>query len=188
MIYLDLRIKDSGDDGCRIFSVRVSRFKRQGGTIMKIKLRIISLAAAIVMLFSMATPAFAAGKSEIYTNWLGIAIKGYDPVAFYTAGKPIKGSATYELTWKDATWRFSSADNRERFKADPEKYAPQYGGYCAWAISQGTTAGVDPKNAWNIIDDKLYLNYNTEIKEKWEKDIPGNIQKADVNWPDVLNQ
>lgn len=155
---------------------------------MKIEPGIISCAVAFVLLLGIifAGPPPAGAKDEIYTNWRGIAIKGYDPVAFHTDGKPIKGSGEFELTWKDATWRFASGENRELFEASPETYAPRYGGYCAWAVSQGTTAGVDPKSAWNIIDGKLYLNYNTEIKEKWEKDIPGNIQKADANWPAVL--
>jgi hypothetical protein len=139
------------------------------------------------VLIGMALPAFAEAKSEIYKSWLGVAIKGYDPVAFHTAGKPTKGSGKYELEWKDAKWRFASAENRALFEADPEKYAPQYGGYCAWAISEGYTASVDPENAWSIVDGKLYLNYNVEVKEKWEKDIPGHIQKADANWPGVLN-
>ena len=122
-----------------------------------------------------------------HKNWLGLAIKGYDPVAFHKDGKPVKGSSKYEHQWKDAKWRFASAENRDLFKANPENYAPKYGGYCAWAVAQGSTASVDPKNAWKIVDGKLYLNYNTDIQNKWAKDIPGNIKKADANWPDVLN-
>ena len=89
----------------------------------------------------------AGTKSEIYKNWQGLAIKGFDRVAFHKDGKPVKSSSKYELKWKDAKWRFASAEHRDLFKAAPEKYAPQYGGYCAWAVSQGTTAGVNPKNA-----------------------------------------
>ena len=153
---------------------------------MNIQLRIILLVVATAILFSMAVPSLAETKSEIYKNWRGIAIKGYDPVAYHTDGKPVEGSNHYELKWKDAKWRFASAEHRDLFKANPEKYAPRYGGYCAWAISQGYTASVDPENAWTIFEGKLYLNYNVEVKEKWAKDIPGNIKKADANWPGVL--
>jgi hypothetical protein len=128
----------------------------------------------------------AQAKSEVYKDWQGLAIKGYDPVAYHKDGQPAEGSSKYEFVWKDAKWRFASAANRDLFKADPERYAPRYGGYCAWAVSQGYTASVDPQNAWAIVDGKLYLNYSVAIKERWEKDIPGNIQSADANWPGVL--
>ena len=141
---------------------------------------------AAAMVISLSTPSFAVAKSEIYKNWRGLAIKGYDPVAFHKESKPAKGSKNYELIWKDAKWRFASAEHRDMFKADPDKFAPRYGGYCAWAIAQGTTAGVDPENAWSIVDGKLYLSYNVKIKNQWEEDIPGNIRKADANWPGVL--
>ena len=153
---------------------------------MNIQLRIILLVVATAILFSMAVPSLAETKSEIYKNWRGIAIKGYDPVAYHTDGKPVEGSNHFELKWKDAKWRFASTEHRDLFKANPEKYAPRYGGYCAWAISRGYTASVDPENAWTIFEGKLYLNYNVEVKEKWAKDIPGNIKKADANWPGVL--
>jgi YHS domain-containing protein len=153
---------------------------------MNIKRRTIVLVALTAISVSMLLPGVAAAKSEIYQNWRGLAIKGYDPVAFHKEGKAVKGSSSYELNWKDAKWRFASAENKDLFESNPEQYAPRYGGYCAWAVSQGYTASVDPKNAWNIVDDRLYLNYNAEIKEKWEQDIPRHIQKADANWPGVL--
>jgi YHS domain-containing protein len=153
---------------------------------MNIKRRTIVLVALTAISVSMLLPGVAAAKNEIYQNWRGLAIKGYDPVAFHKEGKAVKGSSSYELNWKDAKWRFASAENKDLFESNPERYAPRYGGYCAWAVSQGYTASVDPKNAWNIVDDRLYLNYNAEIKEKWEQDIPGHIQKADANWPGVL--
>jgi hypothetical protein len=79
----------------------------------------------------------------------------------------------------------ASAANRDAFKADPAKYAPQYGGYCAWAVSRGYTAGIDPE-AWKIVNDRLYLNYSTAVQAKWSEDIPGNIAKAGENWPKIL--
>ena len=99
----------------------------------------------------------------------------------------MEGSAAFEHKWKGATWRFANAKNLEAFKADPEAYAPQYGGYCAWAVSQGYTASADP-SAWRIVGKKLYLNYNREVQQNWEKDAAGNIVKADGNWPKVLEK
>lgn len=117
----------------------------------------------------------------------GIAIHGTDPVAYFTQGEPIPGSATFEFRWGGVTWRFSSAEHQALFAANPEAYVPQYGGYCAWAVSEGYTAPIDPK-AWSIVDDRLYLNFNTRIQRRWEQDIPGFIEKANQNWPTVLNQ
>ncbi len=116
----------------------------------------------------------------------GVAIAGADPVAYFTAGDYVPGDAAYTYDWNGATWQFASAENQALFAADPEKYAPQYGGFCAWAVSQGYTAPIDP-TAWKIVDGKLYLNYDKKIQAKWEKDIPGNITKADGNWPGVLS-
>ncbi len=86
-----------------------------------------------------------------------------------------------------ATWRFNSDSNRLLFEADPAKYAPQYGGYCSWAVSRGYTAKGDPL-AWTVVDGKLYLNYNLDVKNNWKKNIAVNIAKANANWPNVLNK
>jgi len=130
----------------------------------------------------------AAAKDPVYTGLLSsLAVGGYDPVAYFTEGRPVEGSGDHELEWNGATWRFSSAENLNRFKADPEAYAPQYGGYCAWAVSQGYTASTVPE-AWRIVDGKLYLNYSKGVQGTWEQDIPGNIAKANANWPKVLEQ
>lgn len=117
----------------------------------------------------------------------GVAIRGHDPVAYFVESKPVKGSDDFEVEWNGATWRFSSARNRDTFKATPETYAPQYGGYCAWAVSQGYTAGIDP-DAWKIVDGKLYLNYSKDVQKDWEADIAGNIRKGDQNWPKLLKE
>jgi len=116
----------------------------------------------------------------------GVALKGADPVAYFTDSAYVQGDAAYSHDWNGATWHFASAENRDLFAGEPEKYAPQYGGYCAWAVSQGNTAAIDP-NAWEIVDSKLYLNYNQNVQERWAEDIPGNIEKAEQNWPNVLN-
>ncbi len=135
---------------------------------------------------SVLLPAHA--KDPVYTGtFSSLAVSGYDPVAYFAQGKPVEGSSDLELKWNGATWRFSSAENIEKFKSDPAAFAPQYGGYCAWAVSQGYTASSDPE-AWRIVDGKLYLNYSKGVQAKWEKDIPGFITKADANWPKVLDE
>lgn len=116
------------------------------------------------------------------TFWGDLALKGYDPVAYFEQGKAVEGRKEFAWQWKEANWRFATKEHLEAFKADPERYAPQYGGYCAWAVSQGKTADIDPE-AWKIVDGKLYLNYDESVQRRWEKDIPGFIRKADAAWP-----
>lgn len=115
----------------------------------------------------------------------GVAIDGYDPVAYFTDGEPVEGKKGFSHAWNGATWRFASAEHRDLFAAEPERYAPQYGGYCAWAVARGKTAGIDPE-AWKIVDGKLYLNYSKKIQRRWEQDIAGNIMAADESWPELL--
>jgi len=117
----------------------------------------------------------------------GIAIDGTDPVAYFTEGRPVPGDAAITSDWNGATWRFSTPENKAAFDADPEAYAPQYGGYCAWAVAEGYTASTVPE-AWKIVDGKLYLNFSRRIQRRWERDIPGNIVRANGNWPSVLAQ
>jgi len=99
----------------------------------------------------------------------------------------VLGKAEFEYQWNGATWRFSSGANLAAFKANPEAYAPQYGGYCAKALSEGNLASIDPR-AWKIVDGKLYPNYSADVQAQWLEDIPGNIQKADALWPSVLTE
>jgi len=127
-----------------------------------------------------------AGSSEIFTGLVkGVGAGGYDPVAYFTAHKPVMGKATITYAWKGATWRFASTQNRDAFKANPAKYAPQYGGYCAYAVAKGATASGDPK-VWHIVGGKLYFNLSRPVQKLWEKDIPGNIKAGNKNWPGVL--
>jgi len=112
----------------------------------------------------------------------GLALRGYDPVAYFTEGRPVKGHKEFTYEYAGAHWRFASAGNRDLFAADPEKYAPQYGGFCAWGISQAKFFDGDPQ-IWKVVGGKLYVNYNKEIEKTWEQDIPGFIGKADNNWP-----
>ncbi|MDB9316655.1 YHS domain-containing (seleno)protein [Nodularia spumigena] len=120
--------------------------------------------------------------SRVFDAENSLALKGFDPVAYFQQGKPIAGNPNFTYQWANVNWRFSTAQNRDLFAKNPEKYAPQYGGFCAWAVSQGYTAPIDP-NAWKIVEGKLYLNADLRIQKRWERDIPGNIKKADKNWP-----
>ncbi len=112
----------------------------------------------------------------------GIGVKGYDPVAYFTLGRPVVGLDEYTYQWKGVTYRFASAENLARFKADPEKYLPQYGGYCAYAMSINRIADIDPSR-WAIVDGKLYLNNNYLSYHLWSLDKSGNIASADRDWP-----
>ena len=126
-----------------------------------------------------------ANTAPIYSN-NGIAVDSSDVVAYFTEGKPVKGSAEFTHGWNGVTWHFATVENRDAFAADPEAYAPQYGGYCAWAVSQGYTASTIP-DAWRVVDGKLYLNFSRRIQRRWERDIPARIAEGDANWPGVLN-
>ena len=110
------------------------------------------------------------------------AIEGYDPVAYFKQKRPVRGNKQYSYLWKGANWYFSSTANRGLFKKSPKKYAPQYGGYCAYAVSQGHTAGIDPR-AWDIHKGRLYLNYDKDVQKKWRAQKASYIKKANQNWP-----
>ena len=148
---------------------------------MNVTRRSILAAAAITlvapMAFAKSPPVYTEGK---------IAIDGTDTVAYFDMGKPVAGSKAHAVDWNGSKWLFSSAENAEKFKNDPEAYAPQYGGYCAFAMAKGYVAPTIPE-AWRIVDGKLYLNYNLEIQAKWKKDIPGHIKAADGHWPAPLD-
>lgn len=135
----------------------------------------------------LASPAPALAKPEINKSFLGgVAISGVDAVAYFTDAKAVIGTSKFSHQWKGAEWRFKNAANRDAFAKTPGKYAPAFGGYCAWAVSQGYTAGIDPE-AWKIVRGKLYLNYSKGVQAQWVEDIPGNIAKAESNWPGVLD-
>jgi hypothetical protein len=137
-------------------------------------------ATAIALAAAGRQPAVNVSKS-------GLAVDGYDVVAYVTDGRPVAGSPQFETKWNGVLWRFASAMHRDTFLKDPERYAPQFGGYCAYAVSQGHTANGDPQ-VWKIVDGRLYLNYSTSVQRTWQKDIPGYIAKARGNWPAVLDK
>ena len=133
--------------------------------------------------FTLSSPAYAAEPPVFQRR--GAAINGYDAVAYFTESKPVRGSDDFVSDWNGATWRFASAENKATFDADPEAYAPQYGGYCAYAVANGYTAKTDP-DAWSVVDNKLYLNFNKSVRTRWLADVPGHIAAGDANWPAVL--
>lgn len=148
--------------------------------------RIFLATVAAAPLAASFAPLPAHAQKDMYFSRGGVAIGGYDPVAYFTDAQPVKGDAAHALRWDGAVWHFASAGNKATFEADPSKYAPQYGGYCAYAVSKGYTAKTDP-DAWTVHDNKLFLNYDTGVRRVWERDIPGNVSRADANWPGVLN-
>jgi len=127
----------------------------------------------------------AAGAVPVNETLFGLAMHGYDPVAYFDEGAPREGSKQFSYEWKGATWRFASAEHRDRFRADPEAYAPRYGGYCAYAVAHGQTADGDPAQ-WAIVDGALYLNLDADVKRRWEADRARFIRDADVNWPRIV--
>lgn len=137
------------------------------------------------MSFGIAIAIAACAKSNglvtINKSADGLALRGFDAVAYFAVDNAVKGDTKYEYVWNGAKWLFSSAENLEKFKLDPAAYTPQYGGYCSYAVSHGYTADGDPE-AWKVVDGKLYLNYNQKAKDAWEMEMEKNIKQGDQNW------
>ena len=123
----------------------------------------------------------------VNTDQAGLALHGYDAVAYIAERKAAEGKPAFEYAWNGATWRFTSTANRERFAARPEAYAPQFGGYCAWAVSRNYTADVDPE-AFDVVNGKLYLNYSKLVQLRWKMDRAGNIARGEQNWPKLTTK
>jgi YHS domain-containing protein len=139
-----------------------------------------SLATAATLALATAGTAVAgAGATDLGAD--GLALAGYDPVAYFTEGEPTKGSAEFTATVDGATYRFANADHRAAFEDDPERYLPAYGGYCAFGLAMGQKVGSDPE-VWEIVDGQLYLNVNQDVQDRWEANIPGFVETADHNW------
>jgi YHS domain-containing protein len=145
-----------------------------------------------IILFSLFTILSASAYAQkesfkpVYVTKAG-AIHGYDPVAYFTEGKPVPGKSDITLDYEDATWHFANTANRDSFQLHPEKFAPAYGGFCAYGWSRGYPAKTDPA-AWSIVDQKLYLNYDAGVKADWEKKRAEYIKKADANWEKAKQQ
>lgn len=126
-------------------------------------------------------------KNSFFGGRTGTAINGYDTVAYFTDGKPVPGSDSFSYEWKGAKWKFASQAHLDLFKADPEKYAPQYGGYCAYGVAQGGLVKVEP-DQFTVLGGKLYLNYDADVQAKWRKDPTGFIKSADAKFPGLLKK
>ena len=140
-----------------------------------------------VLIGTAAMPAYAVRTTggEYNTLYAGLGAKGYDVVSYFTDGRPAPGSDRYTYEYGGVKWQFANREHRDVFASDPQKYAPQYGGFCSWGVSVGKLFDVDPVNGWKIVDDKLYLNFNAEINDTFSKDPKGFIAKANRNWPSL---
>jgi YHS domain-containing protein len=137
---------------------------------------------SVLVFAASLTAALAAQRVNVDRG--GLAVDGYDVVAYFVDGRPVPGAAAFEAVHDGVRYRFASAANRDRFRQEPQRFVPQYGGFCAYAVSRGYTADVDPR-AWKIVDGRLFLNYNRGAQQKWEEDVAGNIRKGDANWPSL---
>ena len=144
-------------------------------------LRTLVLSAGLAFAAVLGTAQLATAETEINIVE-GYAVHGYDVVAYFKEGKPVIGDDRYTAEHDGATYRFASADHLDAFKKNPDKFAPQYGGYCAFGAAMGRKFDGDP-NAWAVVDGKLYLNLNKNIQARWKEDVPGFIRGAENNWP-----
>jgi YHS domain-containing protein len=152
---------------------------------ISIRQRLSLLVAACCFVAACATPPAKISQEkpvDEINNQRGLALRGYDPVAYFTDKKPIEGKPDITYQWKGATYHFATVEHRELFQRDPEHYAPQFGGYCAYAVSLGTTADGDPFQ-WAVDNDKLFVNNNAIAYALWNKSRSKNIRRGDVNWP-----
>jgi YHS domain-containing protein len=144
--------------------------------------KVITTTAATLAL-SLSAASFAA-DIDMNANGNDLAIQGYDPVAYFTNEKPTRGSSDFTATYKNAIYHFSSEENRDLFRASPAKYAPQFGGFCAFGVTKGRKFDTDP-TAWRVVDGKLYLNLNKDVQKVWLEDVPGYITNANQTWPTI---
>ena len=141
------------------------------------------LTALLAVVFVSTTSA----KTLLNVDKSGVGIKGYDPVAYFTDNQPIKGSAQFQSDSNGVTYYFASARSKAVFDANPGKYEPQFGGFCAWAVSQGYTAPIDP-NAFQVVNGRVLLQYSLSVRKQFSQDTEGNLRKADANWPAIVEK
>lgn len=146
-----------------------------------------SLATARRSLFALALLASPLAARPVNTDRDGLALKGYDPVAYFTEQRAVRGDARFTAAHDGATYRFASAANRDLFQREATRYAPQYGGYCAYGVAGGYKVRIDPE-AFTVRDGKLYLNYDRRVQARWLKDVPGYLAKSEVNWPGLRDK
>lgn len=144
-----------------------------------------SLLAGAAVSVALASSALAAGV-ELNASSTGLALQGYDPVAYFTEGEATPGDWRITASYQDATYRFSNEEHKAAFEADPEAFLPEYGGYCAFGAAMGFKFDGDPEQ-WRIVDGELYLNISADIQERWLQDVPGYIEQADSNWPTIVD-
>ncbi len=140
----------------------------------------------LAFIYSLVIPNDAQAIEPVFQS-RGVAIRGYDAVAYFTDKRAVKGKKAFQAKWNGATWNFYSAENRDKFLKKPQQYAPQYGGYCAFAVAQNQVAPINPR-AWTVHKNKLYLNYSIGVKNAWLSERDDNIRKGDKNWPGLINQ
>ena len=145
------------------------------------------LKTSILLFFSLTISFNANSQSSIFYGEKGVAIKGYDPVAYFTEQKAVEGINAYSTEWSGVIWQFKNEDNLQTFKNDPAKYAPQFGGWCAYGVSDNHKSPTDPF-AWTIIDSKLYLNYSPKVKEKWIVNTEKLIDQANKYWVELKDK
>lgn len=147
--------------------------------------RLLVAAGAVLTVLAFApSTSFAVKQTggEYNTLYAGLGAKGYDVVSYFTDKKPAQGLDKFTTTFGGVTWQFASSEHRDMFKADPAKYAPQYGGFCSWGVSQGKLFDIDPVNGWTVSNAKLYLNFNGDINSTFARDTEGFVSKAERNW------
>ena len=172
----------------RAISCRIYDYRRCGVSLISLSKskKIMKKAVWMMSLLFGISCSLLAQKSAVFNPAEG-AIHGYDPVAYFKENKAVKGDEKYSLSWNSATWYFSNSENLNTFKANPEMYAPQFGGYCAYGMANGHKAPTDP-HAWSIIDNKLYLNYSKDVQKTWKTKSPEYIQTANKNWPEIKDK
>ena len=155
---------------------------------VKLALKEVKLAIIGLIIFGLPSSWVFAGSAneQIATDAAGVAIKGYDTVAYFTEGRATKGDPKVVYSWRDAQWYFANLRHREMFAADPERYAPQFGGHCANGLSVGKVVVADPEE-WTIVDGKLYIKFSRSARDRWRQDKRAKIIKAEKNWTEIHN-
>jgi len=167
--------------------------KHLNGRTMRRSVHLAALACFVIALIPIACsrssePSRAAGEPknrEIMVSENGQAIGGYDAVSYFRDGGPREGVASYSYRWRDATWLFATAEHRELFAQDPRRYAPAYGGWCAYGMAEGYAAESDPLEGWAIHEGVLYLNWDAEVAADWRADRASLLSRSEANWPEV---
>lgn len=144
-------------------------------------MRLATMFAAVLATAALLPTILPAAEPPVFTDRAGLAIRGFDPVAYFEEGKAVPGLEEFSFRWRDAEWRFASEASRDAFAGSPERYAPQYGGFCAYAMSFGSRAPIDPE-AWDIVEGRLFLNKSRGVRKDWLEDRDGNIERADGHW------